>query len=76
MSDRKGRPQEYRGQLSASQVAEGMNAATRNARRLADDAKIMVDAERYPTAAALAALSIEERGKLAIFARTGRCSNR
>ena len=44
-----------------------MNAALRNARRLADDAKLLLDAERYPTAAALAVLSIEESGKIRIL---------
>ena len=40
-----------------------MNAARRNARRLVDDAKLLLDAGRYPTAASIAALSIEESGK-------------
>lgn len=57
----------YRGKLSAEQIVEGMNAAVRNARRLADDAKIMLDSSRYPTAVALAILSIEETGKLPIL---------
>src|SRR5271169_2125890 len=62
-----GRPQEYRGPLTAAEIAEGMNAARRNALRLAADARILVDAERLPTAAALAALSIEESGKTSIL---------
>ena len=44
-----------------------MNAALRNARRLADDAKLLLDAKRYPTASALAILSIEESGKISIL---------
>ena len=53
----------YNGELSAAQIATGMNAAFRNARRLADDAKLLLDAGRYPTAASIAVLSIEESGK-------------
>jgi AbiV family abortive infection protein len=63
----KGRPQEYRGTLTPSQIAEGMNAAIRNGRRLAADAKILLEAGRLPTAAAIAALSIEESGKVSIL---------
>ena len=44
-----------------------MNAARRNARRLADDAKLLLDAKRYPTATAIAILSIEESGKMSIL---------
>jgi len=44
-----------------------MNAALRNARRLADDAKRLLDAERYPSAACLAALAVEEAGKVSIL---------
>lgn len=65
--DRLGRPLEYRGFLTAAQVAEGMNAAKRNARRLATDARLLLDAGRLPTAAAIAALSIEESGKISIL---------
>ena len=57
----------YNGELSASQVADGMNAACRNARRLADDAKLLLDAGRYPTAASIAVLSIEESGKKSVL---------
>ena len=54
----------YRGTLSAQQIVDGMNAAIRNARRLAYDAKTMLESSRYPTAVALAILSIEEIGKV------------
>src|SRR5262245_54272130 len=63
----KSRPVEYRGPLTAEQIAAGMSAAMRNARRLASDARILIDAKRYPSAAALAALSIEESGKSSIL---------
>ncbi len=58
---------EYRGSLDPARVAEGMNAANRNARRLVADAKLLLEAERYPSAAALAALAIEESGKVSIL---------
>ena len=58
---------QYRGRLTPAQVADGMNSAIRNARRLADDARALFDLERYPTAASLAVLSIEESGKVSIL---------
>lgn len=61
------KPSQYTGELSAAQFADGMNAARRNARRLANDAKLLLEAGRYPTAVSLAALSIEEAGKISIL---------
>ena len=58
---------QYRGKLTPAQVADGMNAAIRNARRLADDARALFDLERYPSAASIAVLSIEESGKVGIL---------
>ena len=58
---------QYRGDLCAAQIADGMNAALRNARRLADDANSLHDLARYPTAVAIAILSIEESGKVSIL---------
>ena len=55
------------GDIDSTQIAIGMNAALRNARRLADDAKLLLKAERYPTAVSLAVLSIEESGKTRIL---------
>ena len=60
---------QYRGHLNATQTAHGMNAARRNARRLADDAKSLLNLSRYPTATAIAILSIEESGKVTILRR-------
>jgi AbiV family abortive infection protein len=57
----------YKGKLSAKQIADGMNAAIANARRLLEDAKALVQMGRFPTAASLAALSIEESGKVSIL---------
>lgn len=54
----------FRGNLTANEVAEGINAAIRNAKRLAADAKILLDAKRYPSAASMAALSVEESEKV------------
>lgn len=60
---------QYRGRLDADEIAEGINAANRNARRLYEDAKILFDTKRYPSSAALAILSIEESGKIPILRR-------
>ncbi len=57
----------YKGKLNSSQIAEGINAANGNARRLLEDARILLDANRYPTVASLAILSIEESGKESIL---------
>lgn len=53
----------YHGPLTPGQAAEGINAAVRNARRLAADARLLLDAGRFPSAASIAALAIEEAGK-------------
>jgi AbiV family abortive infection protein len=57
----------YRGKLSAAEVAQGITVAGCNARRLADDAATLLAAGRFPTAASLAALAIEEAGKASIL---------
>ena len=59
----------FRGQLTPSQIAIGMNAASRNARRLVDDAKLLLEHGRFPTALSIAALSIEEAGKVSVLRR-------
>ena len=46
-----------------------MTCAKQNARRLAEDAQLLFDAERYPSALSLAVLSLEESGKLIILRR-------
>jgi len=63
----KRRLDQYLGALSASEIAAGINAANTNARRLADDAETLLEEKRYPTAASLAALAIEEAGKASIL---------
>lgn len=57
----------FRGSLSPAQVAAGINAANANARRLAEDAAALLSAGRFPTAASLAILAIEEAGKVSIL---------
>ncbi|MCF3628200.1 AbiV family abortive infection protein [Thalassospiraceae bacterium LMO-SO8] len=59
----------YVGALSADEIAAGINVAARNAARLASDARILLDAHRFPTAASIAALAIEEAGKVSILRR-------
>lgn len=59
----------YRGTLSILQLAEGMNAATQNASRLASDARLLLANSRWPSASSMAALSIEESGKVVILRR-------
>lgn len=62
-------PKPYRGTLTVAAIAEGMNIATANATRLARDARLLLESERWPTAASVAALSIEESGKVVILRR-------
>jgi AbiV family abortive infection protein len=60
-------PKQYRGRLTNRQIAQGMTAAAANARRLLSDAILLLEAKRWPTAAALAILAIEEAGKQGIL---------
>ena len=57
----------YRGKLTPAQAAAGMNAAAKNARRLAKDAATLLGAGSFPTTASMAILSIEEAGKISIL---------
>ena len=59
--------QQFKNHLSYSQIADGMNAACENARRLVEDARILFDSQRYPSVVSLAILAIEESGKTAIL---------
>jgi AbiV family abortive infection protein len=59
--------EQYRGFLSPTEVAAGMNAAIRNAKRLLEDATLLMKEKRFPTACSLAILSIEESGKLSLL---------
>jgi AbiV family abortive infection protein len=60
---------QYAGHLTAAAVAKGISAAQENARRLLDDARLLLVAGRLPSAAALAILSMEERGKTILLKR-------
>jgi AbiV family abortive infection protein len=57
----------YRGSLTPAQIAEGINHAAHNARRLVEDAELLIDSGRFPSACSLAALAIEEAGKVSIL---------
>jgi AbiV family abortive infection protein len=57
----------YWGKLPPDKIAEGMNVARANAARLASDARMMFEARRYETAAALAILAIEECGGISLL---------
>lgn len=58
---------QFRGVLTPAQIATGINVATRNARRLCDDASLMFERGRSPSAIGLAILSIEESGKTRVL---------
>jgi AbiV family abortive infection protein len=68
--------QTYRGKLSPKQIAEGMNAAARCAKRLYEDAETMLAAGRFPTACSLAILSIEEAGKMSVLRELSCATNK
>jgi AbiV family abortive infection protein len=57
----------YKGRLTPVQIAQGINAATANAKRLLDDAVLLFEEKRFPLAASIAILSIEEAGKISIL---------
>ena len=57
---------QYRGKLSPAQISEGMNAAISNAKRLADDAELLLKERRFPSAASLAVLSIGNWGQVSV----------
>jgi AbiV family abortive infection protein len=59
----------YAGSLTSEEISEGISAAQANALRLLDDARLLLEAGRFPSAAALAILSMEERGKTIILKR-------
>ena len=58
---------QYKGRLDVSQIVEGINVAIRNAKRLAEDANLLLEAGRYPTSTSIATLSIEDSGKVTIL---------
>src|SRR6266511_893854 len=66
----------YRGPLTNKQVTEGMNAAARSAKRLYEDAETLLAAGSFPSACAMAVLSIEESGKLSVLRELACASNK
>lgn len=61
------RLKQYKDRLNPSQVADGINAANKNAERLYLDAKLLFENSRYPSSIALSILSVEESGKASIL---------
>jgi len=59
----------FNGQLSPQGVANGINAAIKNAGRLLADAELLARSGRYASACAMAVLSIEESGKPSVLRR-------
>jgi AbiV family abortive infection protein len=57
----------YKGSLKPDEIAAGMNAARRNAKRLCEDAELLIKNDRYSSATCMAILAIEEAGKLQIL---------
>lgn len=55
------------GRLTIKEATDGMNSALDNARRLLNDAKVLLSNERYPSALSLSVLAIEEAGKISII---------
>ena len=58
---------QWKNTLKPAQIAEGMNAANNNARRLIEDAEILFNLNCFPSALSLSILSIEESGKVSIL---------
>jgi len=65
--DKSNRLDQYRGKLTAGQIACGMNHAIANAKRLISDAELLLENGKYASASGLAILAIEEYGKLGIL---------
>src|SRR5438046_3029868 len=63
----KSKPDPYRGPLTPESAAVGIKEAKSNASRLFDDAQLLFEKNRFPSACALAALSIEEASKPALI---------
>jgi AbiV family abortive infection protein len=70
------KPSQYRDFLTCEQLSVGMKAAMQNAARLADDADLLLKAGRFPSASALAILSLEESGKSTILRSMSTASTR
>jgi len=58
---------QYTGPLNVEQAAEGIAKARANAQSLQEDAELLLEHQRWARATALAILSIEEAGKVALI---------
>lgn len=66
---------QWKNSLKPEKIVEGMNAANDNARRLIEDAEILFNLNRFPTAISLSILSIEEAGKVGILRELALANN-
>ena len=57
----------FRGALTRAGAESGIRALHENAARLARDARLLADARRYPSAAALAAMALDEIGRIPLL---------
>lgn len=64
---------QYRGELTPEELVQGINVAKDNSARLVQDAKTLLELERYPSAFTLGVLAIEEFGKASILKRLALC---
>ena len=60
-------PAPYRGNMSVSDILDGMERIDQNAADLLEDARLMFDNGRYPRAASLAVLALEEHAKRSLL---------
>lgn len=58
---------QYFGKLNSEEIANGINLAIKNAKRLYKDAEILFNESRFSSSLALAILAIEESGKVSIL---------
>lgn len=72
----KSKPSAYRGHLTLESAANGITQCKKNAEKLLEDAKLLVDNSRFPSACALAVLAIEEISKPAIIRKLVLASSR
>jgi len=64
--------EKYKGHLSIPQIAEGIQKALENARRLFEDAAVLASSGRLARSMALLIATMEETGKVSVLASMGR----
>jgi AbiV family abortive infection protein len=57
-------PRPFTGQLSAASAIKGAQLLQENAARLTEDAKILLQAKRYPSAAMMAVMALDELSRI------------